>query len=389
MIDIFYNGILGGIVLLWLLSVRAKGLGHVIAVIRRWGPAITLLLWVVFIAFAAWYILNFDSFEDMHDIDEAVATAVDSVTDGVNPYEEFVVPRFKGKYVVGVDWTLGPYNYMPLDLMAYVGVEGALGFLGEPVWFVVANMIFAGFAMCLLRDLTRVPWLPFVPLAGTVMLFYSMDNASLTLLLMTGSVYILQKTEDHAEALSLIIMGLAVLTKIYAAIPFLVMLLFFTQSSVAARNWRKLAEVALAAGIAAVVALLVMMPFGISTVLDAAVFFHTSEEARAGTSVGGTLLGEIALGTPYFAMIGVGLTAAAVVASLWARRLNDRVMIVVVTFLLIAVKSSLAPLTVAGLFLALRMNEIADERRSSAGVPAPSTDDAKSEGSKAAAVADR
>jgi hypothetical protein len=368
-IDIFYNGILVAIVLLWVLSLRAKGLGRLIALFKRWSPAITLSLWALFVVFAAWYVLNFDSFENMHDIDEAVETAVASASNGINPYEEYVVPRFKGKYHVDVEWSLGPYNYMPIDLLTYMGAEAVLRPLGVPTWFVVANMVFAGLAMFMLRELTRTPWLPFVPLAGTVMLFYSMDNASLTLLLMTGSVYAFQKATRHAEAISLVIMALAVLTKVYAAIPFLVMLLFFVQSSAAARDWRRLSETVLAACVSVAVALLVMLPFGVPEVLDAAVFFHTSEDLRVETSAGGTLLSEIALDSPYFAFIGAGLTLAAVVAGLWARSLNDRVILAIVTFLLIAVKSSLAPLTVAGLFLALRMRELANERAASAGLP--------------------
>lgn len=389
MIDIFYNGILVGIVLFWVLSLRAKGMGRVIAVVKRWGPIITLSLWAVFIAFTLWYVFDFASFEDMHDIDECVESGVVSAEDGVNPYEEDVVLRFREKYFVGVEWTLGPYNYMPLDLLTYMLMHGTLGFLGSPIWFVVSNMLFCGLAMFLLRGLTDTPWLPFIPLAGTVMLFYSLDNASLTFLLMTGSLYVLHKVENHGMALSLLLMGLALLTKIYAAIPFLVMFLFFVQSSAASRNWRKLSEIVLAAGISGVIALLVMMPFGITSVLDGAVFFHTSEESRVGTSSGGTLLGEILLGSQYFAVVGVALTAAAVVAGLWARNMNDRVLLTITTFLLIAVKSSLAPLTVAGLFLVLRMNEIAEERRTTAGSPSSAPEETRPEGAKAAVPADR
>jgi hypothetical protein len=389
LIDIFYNGILGGIVLLWVLTLRAKGMGRVIAYIKRLSPAITLCLWAVFVIFALWYVLNFDSFEDMHDIDEAVEAAVVNVDYGINPYEEYVVPRFRGKYFIGVDWTLGPYNYMPLDLFVYVGADAVLGSLGTTVWFVVANMAFAGLAMYMLREITRAPWLPFLPLAGTVMLFYSMDNASLTLLLMTGSMYAYQKLKSHAEPVSLLIMGLAALTKVYAAIPFLVMLLFFVQSSAISKNWRRLSEVALATGISAAVALLIMMPFGISSVLDAAVFFHTSEASRVGTSSGGTLLSAIALDSPYFALMGAGLTLAAVIIGLWMRNLNDRVMLVVVTFLLIAVKSSLAPLTVAGLFLGIRVSEVAEERRSSTGLQPSPREDAAAEAPKTVAAAER
>ncbi len=283
MIDIFYNGILAAIVLIWVMSARVKRLGRLIAALKRWGPALTVFLWAVFIVFVSWYAFNFDHFEDIHDIDEAVDTAVESVNDGTNPYEEYVVPRFKTKYRVDVDWTLGPYNYMPLDLFTYIGAEAALGSLGSPYWFVVANMIFAGLAMYMLRGMVRVPWLTFAPMAGIVMLFYSMDNASLTLLFMTGSMYALQSLKRHPEAVSLVIMGLAVLTKIYAAIPFLILLLFFLQSSASRRDWRRLSETVAAAGASAALAVLVMLPFGVSNVLDAAVFFHTSEEARVGT----------------------------------------------------------------------------------------------------------
>lgn len=359
--DLFYNGILVVIVLVWALSLRARRMGRLLSGLRRWGPAVILSLWILFLLFTAWYALNLEYFDEIHDIDEAVETAVESTANGVNPYEEFVVPRFKDKYSPTVGWELGPYNYMPLDLLTYIGARSVLGFLGDPIWFVATNMMFSGLAMYLLWRVIRVSWLSFVPIAGSVMLFYSMDNASLTFLLMVGSVYVLRSTQRHPEALSLFIMGLAVVTKVYAAIPFLVMLVFFVQSSVVVRDWRRLSATLAAAAAAATVALLLMWPFGIWNVLDAAVFFHTSEALREGTSAGGTLLSELALGSEYFAVIGVALAATAVVLGLWVRNLNDRVLIVIVTFLLIAVKSSLAPLTVAGLFLALRMKDLVDE----------------------------
>lgn len=388
MIDIFYNGILVAIVLVWVLGLRVRRFGKLIALLKSWGPALTVSLWAVFVIFLAWYALNFDHFAEIHDIDDAVEAAVSNTNNGVNTYEEFVVPRFKGKYAVGVDWAMGPYNYMPLDLIVYIGAEAVFGTLGSPEWFVAANLVFAGLAMVLLRDIMRSPWMPYIPIAGVVMLFYSMDNASLTLLLMTASAYVLHRVKWHPEALALVIMGLAVLTKVYAAIPFLVLLIFLVQSSVSARDWRRLSETALAAGISAAVAVLVMLPFGISNVLDAAVFFHTSVESRAETSAGGTLLSELLLGSEYFAIIGAGLTLVAVVVGMWARSLNDRVVLASVAFLMIAVKSSLAPLTVAGLFLALRLRELADERGTSANVRSPSEPSARKESARAG-MADR
>jgi hypothetical protein len=44
------------------------------------------------------------------------------------------------------------------------------------------------------------------------------------------------------------------------------------------------------------------------------------------------------------------------------RSLNDRVLLTAVVFLLVSVKSSLAPLIVMGIFLMLRLKEISDAR---------------------------
>jgi hypothetical protein len=365
-IDLFYNGMIAVMVLLWVMGTRARRFGRIIALLKARGPIIAVLLWAVFLVFAGWYLLDFDHFAEIHDIDDAVDAAVTNTNDGVNAYEEYVIPRFKGRYTADVEWALGPYNYMPLDLFVYVGAKAVLGAFGSPEWFAAANLIFTGLAMVMLRDIVRTRWMSFAPLAGTVMLFYSMDNASLTLLLMTASVYALHKSRWHPEALALVLMGMAVLTKVYAAIPFLVMLLYFVQSSYSARDWRRLTGVIAAAGLSAAVAVVVMLPFGISNVLDAAVFFHTSADARAETSAGGTLLSEVLLENEHFAILGALVTVAAIVIGLKFRSLNDRVMIAAIAFLMIAVKSSLAPLTVPGLFLALRLRELADERAAEA-----------------------
>jgi hypothetical protein len=152
------------------------------------------------------------------------------------------------------------------------------------------------------------------------------------------------------------------MTKIYAILPFAVLVLFDLQANVVARNIRKTAEVLVAVAISAAIALLLMLPFGVSNVLDAAVFFHGSEAARVGTSTGGTLLSELAFASDYYVEITVAALAAALFAGLLLRNMNDRVLLVTVVFLLVAIKSSLAPLTVAGVFLALRLWDISCAR---------------------------
>jgi len=98
-------------------------------------------------------------------------------------------------------------------------------------------------------------------------------------------------------------------------------------------------------------------------------------DARIGTSTGGTLLSELTFASDYTVEITIVVIAAALLLGLTLRNMNDRVLLVTVAFLLVAVKSSLAPLTVAGVFLALRLWDISCARASKAapsGSPLPS-----------------
>ena len=362
MIDLFFSGILVSIVLLWMLGIRGSLMGRLTSAIKKHILATSVLLWIVFLVFAALFVLNFDYFDEIHDIDEAVQAAVKNYIAGVNPYEHDVVPRFKSKYAPSVTWTMGPYNYLPFDLYVYVALHGVLGWIGAPLWFVIANLILSGAAFVTLRSMIKADWIAYVPVAGIVMLFYSFDNASLTLLLMVLAMLVYRHVKWHPGALAILIMALATMTKVFAGIPLVVLILFELQTAIKGRDWRKAGETIGATGAGAAVAILMLLPFGIQAVLDSAVFFHTSEELREGTSVGGTLLSELLLGSEYYTMISAAVMFAALVVGMRLRSLNDRVLLAVTAFMLVVVKSSLAPLTVAGLFLILRLKELSDER---------------------------
>lgn len=364
MIDIFYNGILAGIVLMWVIGSRRAYMGRVVSLLKQHLLAVSVVFWIVFLVFAFVFVTNFDYFDRIHDIDEAVETAAVSFEEDINPYEEYVIPRFKTRYVPGVAWTLGPYNYLPIDLFVYTGYYEALGWLGSPEWFVVTNLIFSGIAFAVLRQMLNSAWIVYTPIAGTVMLFYSFDNASLTLLLIVLSMYVYTRARWHPGPIAILLMALATLTKVFAAIPLIILVLFELQKSISARRWRLAAEVVAASAVGAVLAVLVMLPFGIQNVLDSAVFFHTSEELRIGTSCGGTLLSEIALGSEYYSMISGAIVFASLVVGMRMRSLNDRVLLTTVFFLLVSVKSSLAPLIIAGVFLMLRLKEMSAARES-------------------------
>ena len=362
MIDLFFTGILTSVILIWVLGVRCHYIGRLAMLFRRYMLAVSAVFWVGLIVFAVVFVVNFDYFDRIHDIDEAVQAAVSSYPNGINPYEEFVVPRFQGKYAPNVLWTMGPYNYLPLDLFVYVGFHEALGWIGSPIWFVLTNLVLSGVAFVILRDMLKADWIIYAPIAGIVMLFYSFDNASLTLLLMVISMFVYGRTQWHPGALAILIMALATMTKVFAGIPLVVLILFELQLGLKKRDWRRLGDAVVATACGAGIALLLMLPFGISTVLDAAVFFHASDVLREGTSVGGTVLSEIMLESEYYSMVSAAIVFAILIISMRLRSLNDRVLLTITAFLMVAVKSSLAPLVVAGLFLVLRLKESTDAK---------------------------
>ncbi|HUV61103.1 MAG TPA: hypothetical protein VMW71_02935 [Thermoplasmata archaeon] len=362
MIDLFFTGILTSVILIWVLGVRCHYIGRLAMLFRRYMLAVSAVFWVGLIVFAVVFVVNFDYFDRIHDIDEAVQAAVSSYPNGINPYEEFVVPRFQGKYAPNVLWTMGPYNYLPLDLFVYVGFHEALGWIGSPIWFVLTNLVLSGVAFVILRDMLKADWIIYAPIAGIVMLFYSFDNASLTLLLMVISMFVYGRTQWHPGALAILIMALATMTKVFAGIPLVVLILFELQLGLKKRDWRRLGDAVVATACGAGIALLLMLPFGISTVLDAAVFFHASDVLREGTSVGGTVLSEIMLESEYYSMVSAAIVFAVLIISMRLRSLNDRVLLTITAFLMVAVKSSLAPLVVAGLFLVLRLKESTDAK---------------------------
>jgi hypothetical protein len=365
LIDIFYNGMLAGLILMWVVYTRRIYLGRAIAVLKQHILVVSAFLWLAFIVFAAVFVTNLDYFERIHDIDDVVETAVESHEAGINVYEEYVIPRFNDRYTRDVGWIPGRYNYLPVDLFVYIGSYEVFGWLGSPEWFVVTNLMLSAMAFTVLRGLLKAEWIAYAPVAGIVMLFYAFDNASLTLLLMVLAMYAYLRAQWRPGVVAIFLMALASLTKIFAAIPFVILVLFELQKQIYRRKWKDVAWTAAATAASAVVAVLVMLPFGIPNVLDSAVFSYTSEELFVGSSCGGTLLSEIALGSEYYSMISAAFVIASLIVGMKFRNLNDRVLLTMAVFMLVSVKNSQAPLIVAGLFLMLRLRELSDARANS------------------------
>jgi hypothetical protein len=358
--DLLFNGFLSFMVAVWLIGmVKRKSLAGLTGSLKKHGRVLVpIVVWAVFLCFCASYVIWFDQFSAAHDIPEAVDAGVIDVSHGGNPYVDKVIPRFDTQYGVDTKVDFGTYNYLPVDLMVYAGMHGALGFLGSPLWFVVSNLMLWGIAFAAFFPFVHIKLRGYIPFAGTCMLFYSFDNAALTALLMVASIYALKRLRsDRAGIVSIIIMGLAVLTKAYAVVPFIVLFLWLLGEQLRLRRVEESVRLAMAGAASAAIGVLVMVPFGMMNVLNSAVFFHMSTATRAGTSVGGTALAELAMGSPYYAYIAVGAIVAALLVSLKLRNLYDRIVLASIAFSLVSIKSSLALLIVPGLFIVLRVRE--------------------------------
>ncbi len=366
MLDPMFNGFLFFMLAVWVAGMlNSKFMKRFTgSLIRHGGMLAPSIAWVVFLAFCVSIIIWFSGFNGIHDIPTAVnAGVVDAVNSG-NPYVDKVIPRFATQNGTGTNMDLGTYNYLPWDLLVYAGMHQMLGFLGFPVWFVVSNLLFWALAFGVFYEFMNTKLRGYIPFVSTCALFYSFDNAALTTLLMVGAVYALKKLRrDQAGYVALFLMAFAALTKVYAAIPFLVLFMWLLEEG---RRENRTGEPLrlLGTGAACVlIGVLLMLPFGFWNVLDSAVFFHLSSATRVGTSVGGTVLAEIADSSPYFVYVEVSAIAASIVASLKLKNLNDRMMLVSIVFCLVSVRSSLSLLTVPGLFLGLRIREWMDAAR--------------------------
>ncbi len=370
--DWLYNILIVVIALVWLVDVRYTGVLSRLVKRRLSRKMLATVLWIGFLLSAAVFAAGYDYFERSHDVDDAVEAAADSYLDGTNPYVEPVVPRFAemGHFVLIGDqldgeivWAYGPYNYLPVDLLFYSACYGALGWLGSPTWFVLVNIVLAAASMYVLNLRLRVGWREFVPAAGMVVLFLAFDNSSLTLLLMAGALHIREGAKRYPRELSLLVLGLATLTKVFAAIPLAVFLLYDLQTWVRARDLRAVARTVGTTLAVAGMALILLAPFGISDVLDSTVFIYSSGETREDRPMGGTLLSELMPDSPYYSVISMAAIGITLLLGLRLRSVNDRVLLVSLAFLAVSVKSTLAPFVVPALFLSLRAWESWSARR--------------------------
>ena len=366
MIDIVYNLLILALVVVWMFKAKFQRISASALWLRKHRIAVLVALWILFSLYVAYNVMNFHYLTEVTDVDDAVDAAVVNMLNGTNVYKEPVVPRFNemGHFslIGGGDhkptWSYGPYHYLPLDLIVYAGMYKLLGSVGMPLWFLLANVVFSSIGMYLLWGALKSDWRYYVPVAGMVVLFLSLTNTSLTLLLICAAVRVREEPLAQREYLSLVLFGLASLTKIFAIVPFAVLALYGVRSSIYERDWNRFGRILATLGICAGIATVLLVPFGVANVINSTVFVWSAGSASGDTPpVGGSLLGELIPGNEFYPLVSMGCVLAALVLSLRFRWPVDRVLLVFVVLLLVIAKSSYSPLLLTWLFLTLRIRD--------------------------------
>jgi len=370
MIDIVYNLLIIALVVVWMLKAQSQRVSTLSLWLKKHSIAVLVALWILFLLYVAYYVSNFDYLAERTDVDDAVDAAVVNMLNGTNPYKEPVVPRFRemGHFslIGGGDreptWSYGPYHYLPLDLIVYAGMHQLLGSVGLPLWFVLANVVFSSIGLYLLRGVLKSDWRYYVPVAGMVVLFLSLTNTSFTLLLICAAVRGREESLAQREYLSLVLFGLASLTKIFAFVPFAVLALYGMRSSISEKDWDRFGRILASLGICAGIAGLLLATFGPADVLNSTVFVWSAGSTSEDTPpIGGSLLGELIPDNEFYPLVSTGCVLAALVLSFRFRWPVDRVLLVSVVLLLVIAKSSYSPLLLTWLFLTLRIHDLSLE----------------------------
>ncbi len=332
------------------------------------------IVWAAFIGFLLFYVAYFGWLVRIHDIPLAVNDAVAGSESGLNPYVDNIVPRFIGSHPeIDPTTDLGTYNYLPFDLYVYSGIHRLIGAIGYPIWFVGANIVFCGLALFLLHDFAPMKWRVFAPFSAIVVLFFSFDNASLTLLLVAVSLYSLKNMRRNGELIAVLVMGLAAMTKVYAALPFAALVIWLLQKNINLRRHFETAKVAGATGVSACVSAALMLPFGILNVLDSAVFFHMSASERVGTNSGGTILSELVHDGSQFSYLAIIAVLISLLLSMWVPGLSEKMALPSIVFMSVAVKSSYALMTIPGALLFLSVWQLSRQEQEASRSMGPQT----------------
>jgi hypothetical protein len=208
------------------------------------------------------------------DVDDAMVAAIRGFLEGVNPYQEDIVPHIlltsSGSVTV---W--GTYNYGPIDLIGYsLGYLLFSPFLPSNWWLFGTNFVLMIFIYLIFHaiypDIHHIRKLiPFVIL----MSFFLQDNAVLMVLFLALAWWCYKKlTNPKRDIMVIIFLTLGSLTKL-----FLVVVLFAYIYYIIFPDIKK--TIFLTA-LSLILVLIVLIPFNIGEVINSTLLFHSQLDDR-------------------------------------------------------------------------------------------------------------
>ena len=251
------------------------------------GLGITIVLFIVFrdIIFTG-------------DITQGVIKGSSMLWEGKNPYVVAEVPHAKPYPPGGFRYVT--YAYLPVDLLFYSLVLGIMNiissiFVGTSVpsylpgftemGIFITNLILMLISIILIRDILEIRWKQATLLGGLFFLVLIWNNVCLAQTLYIAGWYFHKRKQTN---LTVVFWSLSMLSKYFAGI-------FIVAYVVEYLMKKEYVDALIKTTIAAVLSLLVSIPFGIVDVLKSTVFFYNTEERILDGSFGGSIVSELIL----------------------------------------------------------------------------------------------
>ena len=283
------------------------------------------------------------------DVDKAVITAVQSFTQGINPYVDAIIPHYysSNDYAdistgATVKATYGTYNYLPVDLLLYsIGCVLFTPFFGS-LWFYLTNFLVLVFCIFLFHRYYPLSVLKciiiFFPaiILGVIVL-----NDIWQILFFIIFVIFIDKQkydEEHNKSyylVSVTLLSLGFLTKMLLIFILPVFLLYNT------RSWRLRIFYTI---YSIIFSLIPMIFFNFNAVINSVFVFHSNIDTRSQmASISGIIalpLQELNLSVLYVPIFVLAYLIVLYIARFYSPTLEGRILFVVAIVILMLPSSN-------------------------------------------------
>jgi hypothetical protein len=232
------------------------------------------------------------------DITQGVITGSRMLWEGKNPYVVAEVPHAQPYPPGGFRYVT--YAYLPVDLLFYSLVLGIMNlitslFVGSNIpeylpginemGILIANLLLMITSIYLIRDILEIRWKQATLLGSLFFIVLIWNNVCLAQTFFIAGWYFHKRKQTN---LTVVFWSLSMLSKYFAGI-------FIVGYVVDYLRKQEYVDAIIKTTIAAVISLLVSIPFGLVDVLKSTVFFYNTEERILDGSFGGSIVAELVL----------------------------------------------------------------------------------------------